>query len=193
MHRLWAQAWLAELASCDRPDSAAMIALGKRYGVVTQGTSLLVLDRIEDYVRYRVEPKEAPLLAEYRRLIEAQPKVAADPGLDARMQSLLQRWKEFRDYHAASYPGIESLLLPLVQAEASSWPSSGDKAHVAGWPSRSAGAAEAGGWAGCALAQGWCRTGFARHVGTRGCARSCSPSRPCASAGHNCRKSPGPI
>ena len=133
VHRLWAQAWLAELATAARPDSAAMIALGKRYGVVTQGTSLLVLDRIEDYVRYRVEPKEAPLLAEYRRLIEAQPKVAADPGLDARMQSLLQRWKEFRDYHAASYPGIESLLLPLVQAEASSWPSSGDKAHVAGY------------------------------------------------------------
>ncbi|HWS28123.1 MAG TPA: VIT domain-containing protein [Xanthomonadales bacterium] len=133
VHRLWAQAWLAELASATQPDSAAMIAIGKRYGVVTQGTSLLVLDRIEDYVRYRVEPKEAPLLAEYRRLIEAQPKIATDPGRDARMQSLLQRWREFRDYHAASYPGIESLLLPLVQAEASSWPSSGDKARVAGY------------------------------------------------------------
>ena len=54
VHRLWAQAWLAELASATQPDSAAMIAIGKRYGVVTQGTSLLVLDRIEDYVRYRV-------------------------------------------------------------------------------------------------------------------------------------------
>ena len=132
VHRLWAQAWLAELASATHPDAAAMATIGKRYGVVTQGTSLLVLDRIEDYVRYRVEPKETALLAEYRRLIEAQPKVVADPGREARMQSLLQRWKEFRDYHAATYPGIESLLLPMVQAEASSWPVGGDKGRVAG-------------------------------------------------------------
>ncbi|MBK9654780.1 MAG: hypothetical protein IPO66_04615 [Rhodanobacteraceae bacterium] len=75
-----AQAWLAQLASAPKPDSAAMVAIGKRFGVVTQGTSLLVLDRIEDYVRYRVEPKEAPLLAQYRQMIEAQPKVAADPA-----------------------------------------------------------------------------------------------------------------
>jgi hypothetical protein len=132
VHRLWAQAWLAELASSAKPDTAAMVAIGKRFAVVTQGTSLLVLDRIEDYVRYRVEPKEALLLAEYRRLIEAQPKVAADPGREARMQSLLQRWREFRDYHAATYPGIESLLLPMVQAEAAAWPDGGDKVRAAG-------------------------------------------------------------
>ena len=132
VHRLWAQAWLAELASASKPDSKAMIAIGKRYGVVTSGTSLLVLDRIEDYVRYRVEPKEAPLLAQYKRLVEAQPKPTTDPGREARMQSLIQRWHEFRDYHAASYPGIESLLLPMVQGEASAWPGAGDKASVAG-------------------------------------------------------------
>jgi len=133
VHRLWAQAWLAQLASAPKPDSAAMVAIGKRFGVVTQGTSLLVLDRIEDYVRYRVEPKEAPLLAQYRQMIEAQPKVVADPGRDARMQSLLQRWTEFRDYHAATYPGIESLLLPMVQAEALAWPNGGDKERMAGY------------------------------------------------------------
>lgn len=133
VHRLWAQAWLAELAAATKPDTSAMVAIGKRYGVVTQGTSLLVLDRIEDYVRYRVEPKEAPLLAQYRQMIDAQPKVAADPGREARLQSLLQRWREFRDYHAASYPGIESLLLPMVQSELAAWPSSGDKARMAGY------------------------------------------------------------
>lgn len=133
VHRLWAQAWLAELASAAKPDSAAMITLGKRYGVVTQGTSLLVLDRIEDYVRYRVEPKEAPLLAQYKQLIEAQGKPIADPGREARLQSLRQRWQEFRDYHAATYPGIESLLLPMVQGEAAAWHNAGDKAQLAGY------------------------------------------------------------
>jgi Ca-activated chloride channel homolog len=132
VHRLWAQAWLAQLASAAKPDSAAMSAIGKRYGVVTAGTSLLVLDRIEDYVRYRVEPKEAPLLAEYRRQIAAQPKSVPDPGLEARMQSLLRRWREFRDYHAASYPGIETLLLPMAETEYAAWPDSKDAAWSAG-------------------------------------------------------------
>jgi Ca-activated chloride channel homolog len=131
-HRLWAQAWLGELASASKPDTAAMVSLGKRYGVVTQGTSLLVLDRIEDYVRYRVEPREAPLQAEYHRLLAAQPKQVADPDRDNRMQSLLQRWREFRDYHAASYPGIESALLPLVQAEVAAWSDSSDQQQRAG-------------------------------------------------------------
>lgn len=132
VHRLWAQAWLAELASAEKPDSDAMTALGKRYGVVTEGTSLLVLDRIEDYVRYRVEPKEAPLLAEYRRQIQTQTKPLADPGREARLQSLLHRWQEFRDYHAASYPGIESLLLPMAETELASWPDSQVPAWSAG-------------------------------------------------------------
>ena len=132
VHRLWAQAWLAQLASAAKPDSAAMSAIGKRFGVVTAGTSLLVLDRIEDYVRYRVEPREAPLLAEYRRLIASQPKPLADPGLEARLQSLRQRWQEFRDYHAASYPGIETLLLPMAETEFAAWPDSTDKTWSAG-------------------------------------------------------------
>ncbi|MGE4070714.1 MAG: VIT domain-containing protein [Lysobacterales bacterium] len=132
VHRLWAQGWLSQLASAAKPDRAAMSAIGKRYGVVTAGTSLLVLDRIEDYVRYRVEPKEAPLLAEYRRLIASQPKPLADPGLEARLQSLRQRWQEFRDYHAASYPGIETLLLPMAETEFAAWPVSTDKVWSAG-------------------------------------------------------------
>ncbi len=132
VHRLWAQGWLAQLASAAKPDDSAMSAIGKRYGVVTSGTSLLVLDRIEDYVRYRVEPKEAPLLAEYRRLIAMQPKPLPDPGLETRLQSLRQRWQEFRDYHAASYPGIETLLLPMAETEFAAWPDSTDKAWSAG-------------------------------------------------------------
>ena len=133
VHRLWAQAWLAELAVAAKRDVAAMAAIGKRYGVVTEGTSLLVLDRIEDYVRYGVEPKEPELLAEYRRLQGSQPKVDADPGREARLADLTRRWREFRDWHGASYPGIESLLLPMVEAEAAAWSAAGaDKAWTQG-------------------------------------------------------------
>lgn len=132
VHQLWAQAWIAELNAAPEPDEAAINALGKRYSVVTSGTSLLVLDRIEDYVRYRVEPREPALAAEYRRLIEAQPKVAGDPDRQRRIESLLQRWQEFRAYHAAQYPGVETVLVPMAQAELASWPDIEDKAWKAG-------------------------------------------------------------
>ena len=132
VHRLWAQAWIDQLNAAAKPDAAAITALAKRYGVVTSTTSLLVLDRIEDYVRYRVEPKEAELLAEYRRQLAQQPKAIADPGLAPRLQSLAERWKTFRDYHAASYPGIESVLRAMAENEQGAWSNSDDKAWSAG-------------------------------------------------------------
>lgn len=132
VHQLWAQAWIGELQAAAQPDQSAIDQLGKRYSVVTSGTSLLVLDRIEDYVRYRVEPKEADLRAQYRSLLAAQPKTVADPGRAARIAQLLAKWQEFRDYHARDYPGVETVLLPMANAERSAWPDSQDKNWRAG-------------------------------------------------------------
>lgn len=132
VHRLWAQAWIDQLNAAAKPDATAVSALAKRYGVVTQDTSLLVLDRIEDYVRYRVEPKETDLRAEYRRQLAQQPKAIADPGLQARLTALAQRWQEFRNYHAASYPGIESVIGLMAATELSAWGNASDKSWAAG-------------------------------------------------------------
>jgi Ca-activated chloride channel homolog len=132
VHRLWAQSWIDQLNAAAKPDDAAISTLAKRYGVVTRTTSLLVLDRIEDYVRYRVEPREPELRAEYQRQLAAQPKAIADPGLASRLDNLAQRWKAFRDYHAASYPGIESLLQAMADTELQRWGNADDKAWVNG-------------------------------------------------------------
>lgn len=132
VHRLWAQAWIDQLNLAAKVDATAISALAKHYGVVTSTTSLLVLDRIEDYVQYRVEPKEPELRTEYARLLAMQPKTAIDPGLEARLADLAQRWNAFRDYHAASYPGIESLLDQMAATEKQSWGNASDKAWAAG-------------------------------------------------------------
>ena len=132
VHRLWAQAWIDQLNASAKPDATAVSALAKRYGVVTRDTSLLVLDRIEDYVRYRVEPREPELRSEYRRQLALQPKTVADPGLSARLTVLAQRWQQFRDYHAASYPGIESVLGSMADTEFYAWGNASDKAWAAG-------------------------------------------------------------
>lgn len=121
VHQLWAQARIAELEADATPEEARITELGVRYGVVTRTTSLLVLDRIEDYVRYRVEPKEADLRERYRALLAQQPKAAADPGERERLDALYTRWQAFRAKHEADYPGIEAVLVPLAEAERAAW------------------------------------------------------------------------
>ncbi len=154
VHRLWAQSWIDQLNSAGEPDKDAISALAKRYGVVTSTTSLLVLDRIEDYVQYRVEPKEPALREQYQQLLASMPKVAADPGLTARLDSLAQRWKAFKDYHAATYPGIETAIAPMAEAELSAWGNASDKAWVAGRAEASALKSRA-----AELSQRWLRDG----------------------------------
>lgn len=64
---LWASYRLHELEADPEANRAAIRRLGTAFGMPTRETSLLVLDRIEDYVRYDIRPPE-PLLAQYRKL-----------------------------------------------------------------------------------------------------------------------------
>ncbi len=123
IQRAVAQARIAQLQAEAEPDVAAITALAVRHGVVTAHTSLLVLDRIEDYVRYGIEPKEAGLRAQYRALLASQPKptINADNDRQARMTSLLARWKEFRDWHEQRHAWLETLLEPGARDEAALW------------------------------------------------------------------------
>lgn len=59
----WANARLAELAA-DPAGAPAAKALSQQFGVVTADTSLLVLETLEDYLRYGIRPP-APLRAAY--------------------------------------------------------------------------------------------------------------------------------
>lgn len=131
--RLWAVAQIAELELAPVRDREAIVALSKQYGVVTADTSMLVLDRIEDYVRYKVEPREPELAAAYRELALRQPKPLQEPSLDARLPVLISRWTSFRNYHEQRHPWLETLLVPTAQREAALWksqaPLSDDREH----------------------------------------------------------------
>ena len=120
--RLWAAARIADLQNAAQPDDAAITALGKRFGVVTQNTSMLVLDRIEDYVRYRVEPREVELLAQYRSQIAALPKDSGEAQKKQRvLAQVLGWWNEFKQWHNARYPWLETVLVPAAQTEVARW------------------------------------------------------------------------
>jgi Ca-activated chloride channel homolog len=54
--KAWAGARAEDLAVFPSENRAEILALGRRYGVVTPGTSLIVLERLDQYLRHRVEP-----------------------------------------------------------------------------------------------------------------------------------------
>ncbi|MEL7530458.1 MAG: DUF2135 domain-containing protein, partial [Bacteroidota bacterium] len=54
--RIWAQKKLAELDMYYEEKQEEIMGLAQRFGIVTRNTSLIVLDRVEDYVEYEIEP-----------------------------------------------------------------------------------------------------------------------------------------
>lgn len=119
--RAFAQARIVQLETAPWPDVQAIDALALKHGVVTSRTSLLVLDRIEDYVRYGVEPAEADLRLEYHRLRAAQAKPQGDIGREDRIADLARRWQEFRNWHEQRHPWLETLLAPTAARELALW------------------------------------------------------------------------
>jgi TonB family protein len=68
-YKIWAQKKIAELDLDYGKNSAELAGLGKQFGIVTRNTSLIVLESVDDYVLFGLEPpaSEPALRAEYRR------------------------------------------------------------------------------------------------------------------------------
>nr|WP_255595701.1 VIT domain-containing protein [Lysobacter sp. BMK333-48F3] len=73
---LWAQYSIRALQADPERHRAQIARLGQRFGLVNAETSLIVLEDVADYARYRIEPP-APLREEYRRLLSAQEEQVA--------------------------------------------------------------------------------------------------------------------
>lgn len=70
LRRIWAQKKIAQMR-LEGSDKSEIDAVGKEFGIVTEGTSLIVLEEISDYVRYKIVPP-SELQTEYFRLIEQE-------------------------------------------------------------------------------------------------------------------------
>lgn len=69
IEKLWAQKKIADLELRYTKNAEEIEVLGKRYGIVTQNTSLIVLENINDYLAYDIVPPAA-LRAEYDLLVK---------------------------------------------------------------------------------------------------------------------------
>jgi hypothetical protein len=99
--RLWAQKRLAELERDPAGNKDAITELGTRFSIVTEGTSLIVLDALEDYVRYRIVPP-AELREAYWQRVKAEGAVTRRQEQD-RLDRVLAQWKERQDWWGKTF------------------------------------------------------------------------------------------
>lgn len=71
IERIWAQAKVNQYLYSPSPQEDQLAELGTKYRLVTPVTSLLVLERLEDYVTYQIEPP-AQMKKEYDALVQAE-------------------------------------------------------------------------------------------------------------------------
>lgn len=81
--KLWAQKKISELDINYNANRQDIESLGKRFGIVTRNTSLIVLETVYDYIQYDIEPP-----AELREQYDAIMKQRAPNNVQARQKDL---------------------------------------------------------------------------------------------------------
>lgn len=69
--RMWAQKKITEMDIQYEKNKEDIIALGQQFGIVTRGTSLIVLETLQDYITYNIAPPEE-LQVEYAKYMQQQ-------------------------------------------------------------------------------------------------------------------------
>jgi len=98
----WAQLRVTELSTHYSANRAEIRRLGEAFGIVTRDTSLIVLERIEDYVRHAIAPPKE-LRAEYDRLRLTGTQNRARER-QAHLDEILRRFAEKRAWWETKFP-----------------------------------------------------------------------------------------
>ncbi len=103
--RLWAKQKLKYLNTNKGENKEKIISLAKSHHLITDYTSMLILDRIEDYVRYRIEPPQE-LKAEYKERIKNLESAEVDnlEDLNDRKEDLFDDYTAILEWYATKYP-----------------------------------------------------------------------------------------
>lgn len=130
LQQIWAQKKIEALDLQYEDNREEIETLGKQFGIVTRNTSLIVLETVEDYIRYAITPP-AELLSEFNRLIKEESIAKEERVADLLDQAQditkqLQSWwntdfqqkkkypKRNKSLQSADYMAIEEELAPNV-------------------------------------------------------------------------------
>jgi Vault protein inter-alpha-trypsin domain/SLBB domain len=110
VRRLHAQRVLVDLEQQSAPNQKRIIDHCMSHGLVSDYTSFIVLELLQDYADHGIRPPEAELQGEYNQLIAKR---------DARRQTdlggLAVEWSEKLAWYNRRFPGYEALILPRVK------------------------------------------------------------------------------
>jgi hypothetical protein len=110
VRRLHAQRVLADLERQAKPDREAIIGHCKRHGLVSDFTSLIVLERLEDYAEHGITPPEPELRAAYDELVAKRESSEAKS-----LGGLRWAWEAKLAWYAKRFPGYEARILPRLR------------------------------------------------------------------------------
>ncbi len=101
LRRVWAEKKIAQLRR-EGAESKAIDVVGRRYGIVTEGNSLIVLETVEDYVRYQITPPKE-LEQEYNKLSAEINSEKMEEQKQA-LELVIELSKEQTSWWQTSYP-----------------------------------------------------------------------------------------
>jgi tetratricopeptide (TPR) repeat protein len=93
--RFWAERKTSELSVTPNRNGDELVALGKTFGIVTPGTSLLVLETLDQYLRHGIEPPvtRGELRAEYLRQLAERKQIATRTRAD-KLERVATLWRD---------------------------------------------------------------------------------------------------
>ena len=101
LRRVWAEKKIAQLRR-EGAESKAIDVVGRRYGIVTEGNSLIVLETVEDYLRYQITPPKE-LKQEYNKLSSEINSEKMEEQKQA-LERVIELSKEQTSWWQTSYP-----------------------------------------------------------------------------------------
>jgi hypothetical protein len=101
IEKLWAQKKIADLDLQYKQNEEEIETMGKKYGIITQNTSLIVLENINDYIQYEIVPP-TELREEYDRIMKQnrENRLAKQQN---NFQNVERYYKELQEWWKADY------------------------------------------------------------------------------------------
>jgi TonB-dependent SusC/RagA subfamily outer membrane receptor len=122
IEKLWAQKKITDLELQYTKNAEEIETIGKRYGIITQNTSLIVLENISDYIAYDIVPP-AELRTEYDRIVKEQRQARLAEkkdnwkNVDNHFNELFAWWRKDIHYVAPKPIPITKNKKPIIVQE----------------------------------------------------------------------------
>jgi len=108
--RIWAEMKIAELDLQFEKNKEEITKLGKLFSIVTQNTSLIVLDRVEDYVEHEITPPKE-LQKEYFTLLKEKHQSEKE-SKTATLNEALDAMNQLKEWWQKNYAPVKKVMLP---------------------------------------------------------------------------------